>query len=417
MSENNEIRDDEVISVEPGKESEVKTVEEEIKDLTPADDAVAEEKATEDVAEVTQEEDKKEESEVVEKHEDETEEKVEENKTDEKADTALSEEPSEKKEADDSEKTEDNSEVPPEKQEQKDFEEEGEIPDSEKLIRANQEIQQLRDAEASRQMIAQIQETAAQVEYSIDRFDEGLSKALTDTFKQYNIDLDKTLDELKTEDPAKFAIAQELINHAETIRAQKVAELQAPLIEAQKSFVFKEASKVMCEYDMTDEQADEAATTFVNILNQVGIVDVGEDLKAKVELAVARAKMVKPDVKVVNDKEDKVEDKVEVQVEEIKPEAKVDTVTEKAVEEVKEIAEEVKEKEEVKEEPKADLEAFKEGAAEGDAIVNNREGVTVDNVIQTLNRLPFKQRGAFYKQYEDMIREAGIRNFKNQGLQ
>jgi hypothetical protein len=62
------------------------------------------------------------------------------------------------------------------------------------------------------------------------------------------------------------------------------------------------------------------------------------------------------------------------------------------------------------------LEAFKESAAEGDAIVNNREGVTVDNVIQKLNSLPFKERTAFYKEYEDLIRQAGIQTFKNQGL-
>ena len=64
----------------------------------------------------------------------------------------------------------------------------------------------------------------------------------------------------------------------------------------------------------------------------------------------------------------------------------------------------------------ADLKAV-EGAAEGDAIVNNREGITVDNVLGTLSSLPFKARTEFYKKYADLIREAGIQQYRRQGLQ
>ena len=210
----------------------------------------------------------------------------------------------------------------------------------------------------------------------------------------------------------------ELIGHAENIRAQKIAEMQAPLIQAQKDYVFREASKVMCTYDMTEEQAQEAANTFVNIMNNVGITDVGDDLKAKVELAVARAKMIIPKVEnVVKEVKEIVEDTKE---------AVKDVIAEKAPEEEKPAEEPVQEvveetpsetpTESPTEAPTANLEAFKEGAAEGDAIVNNREGVTVDNVLGTLSSLPFKARTEFYKKYADLIREAGIQQFKRQGL-
>ena len=207
----------------------------------------------------------------------------------------------------------------------------------------------------------------------------------------------------------------ELIGHAENIRAQKIAEMQAPLIQAQKDYVFREASKVMCTYEMTEEQAQEAANTFVNIMNNVGIADVGEDLKAKVELAVARAKMIIPKVEnVVKEVKEIVEDTKE---------AVKDVIAEKAPEEEKSVKEPVQEvveetpTEAPTEAPTANLEAFKEGAAEGDAIVNNREGITVDNVLGTLSSLPFKARTEFYKKYADLIREAGIQQYRRQGLQ
>lgn len=403
MENENEIRDEEVVSVELGQEGEVKSVEEEIADVTPTEaptEAVVEEEPSEEPTEAPSEE-------PTEKPEESKEGEVKDK--DSSSDTTSSENPSAENESDESEKTEEAPTEPPTDEEEK------EPSVDEALEKAKAELEELREAEATRRIVEKINQTAIEVENEVARFDNSLSKALEDTFKQYDIDLNTTLDELKEKDPAKHAIAMELIGHAENIRAQKIAEMQAPLIQAQKDYVFREASKVMCTYEMTEEQAQEAANTFVNIMNNVGIADVGDDLKAKVELAVARAKMIIPKVEnVVKEVKEIVEDTKE---------AVKDVIAEKATEEEKPAEESVQEvveetpTEAPTEAPTANLEAFKEGAAEGDAIVNNREGVTVDNVLGTLSSLPFKARTEFYKKYSDLIREAGIQQFKRQGLQ
>lgn len=407
MENENEIRDEEVVSVELGQEGEVKSVEEEIADATPTEaptETVVEEEPSEEPTEAPSEE-------PTEKPEEQKGEEVKEE--DSSSDTTSSENPSAENESDESEKTEEAPTEPPTDEVEK------EPSVDEALEKAKAELEELREAEATRKIVEKINQTAIEVENEVARFDNSLSKALEDTFKQYDIDLNTTLDELKEKDPAKHAIAMELIGHAENIRAQKIAEMQAPLIQAQKDYVFREASKVMCTYDMTEEQAQEAANTFVNIMNNVGITDVGDDLKAKVELAVARAKMIIPKVEnVVKEVKEIVEDTKE---------AVKDVIAEKAPEEEKPAEESVQEvveetpsetpTESPTEAPTANLEAFKEGAAEGDAIVNNREGVTVDNVLGTLSSLPFKARTEFYKKYADLIREAGIQQFKRQGLQ
>ena len=403
MEHENEIKDEEVVTVELGQEGEVKSVEEEIADATPTEaptEAVVEEKPSEEPAETPSEE-------PTEKPEEQKEGEVKEK--DSTSDTTSSENPSAENEPDESEKTEEAPTEPPTNEEEK------EPSVNEALEKAKAELEELKEAEATRKIVEKINQTAIEVENEVARFDNSLSKALEDTFKQYDIDLNTTLDELKEKDPAKHAIAMELIGHAENIRAQKIAEMQAPLIQAQKDYVFREASKVMCTYEMTEEQAQEAANTFVNIMNNVGIADVGEDLKAKVELAVARAKMIIPKVEnVVKEVKEIVEDTKE---------AVKDVIAEKAPEEEKSVKEPVQEvveetpTEAPTEAPTANLEAFKEGAAEGDAIVNNREGITVDNVLGTLSSLPFKARTEFYKKYADLIREAGIQQYRRQGLQ
>ncbi len=403
MENENEIRDEEVVTVELGQEGEVKSVEEEIADATPTEaptEAVVEEEPSEEPTEAPSEE-------PTEKPEEQKEGEVKEK--DSTSDTTSSENPSAENESDESEKTEEAPTEPPTDEEEK------EQSVNEALEKAKAELEELKEAEATRKIVEKINQTAIEVENEVARFDNSLSKALEDTFKQYDIDLNTTLDELKEKDPAKHAIAMELIGHAENIRAQKIAEMQAPLIQAQKDYVFREASKVMCTYEMTEEQAQEAANTFVNIMNNVGIADVGEDLKAKVELAVARAKMIIPKVEnVVKEVKEIVEDTKE---------AVKDVIAEKAPEEEKSVKEPVQEvveetpTEAPTEAPTANLEAFKEGAAEGDAIVNNREGITVDNVLGTLSSLPFKARTEFYKKYADLIREAGIQQYRRQGLQ
>ena len=153
---------------------------------------------------------------------------------------------------------------------------------------------------------------------------------------------------------------------------------------------------------MTEEQANIAAATFINIMNQVGINDLGEDLAAKVKLSVAQAKMDSPDVvEAAPTQEEKVE------IEEAKKEEHVQK-SEEVKEEVppaEEVAEEALPAEEVPhvEEKKPDISEFMEGI-EGNAA--KASDVNTDNVLAKLNALPFKERTKFYKENMDLINEA-----------
>lgn len=282
----------------------------------------------------------------------------------------------------------------------------------EELEKARREIEEYKHQEEKRVAVQNIQVEAQKAAQTYDDFTDKLAKALEDTFKQYGIDTEQSLDELRASDPAKFAIAQELIGHAEHIRDAKIQELQAPVIQAQKDLVFKEASRMMCAYDLTDEQAQETANTLVNIINNVGVNDVDEDLKAKVELAVARAKMIKPDTLRVEKEEQKVE---EPKVGEVQVKEQNENMATEAAEEPKEEAQEPP-TEAPTEAPKADLNAFKEGATSGDIVVDNGGGITVDNVLQELAKLPSRQRPAFYKEHEALINQAAIKRYRKQGL-
>ena len=340
------------------------------------------------------------------------------------ADTTLSEEPSpeisEEEKSEDDKKEDDTPSPDKEKVESSDkvdkneteevAEEEQKQPDvNEELEKYRREVEELKEAEATRKLIEDVNKQAVQCENQIAEFDDKLQKALVDTFKQYDIDLNTTMEELKNTDPAKFAIAQELIGHAEHIRANQIAQIQAPLVEAQKNVVFREASKIMCNYDMTDEEAQVAASTLINIFNNSGLNDLQDDLKAKVELAVAHAKFTAPKEEVKEVEEVKQETVAAEVVEPPKEETKEKVVEEEPSEAPTEAPTEAPE-------PKTDLNAFKESAAVSDAIVNNREGVTVDNVIQRLASLPYKERPSFYKEYADLIKQAGILQLKKQGL-
>ena len=405
-NENNEIKETEVVENE--------TVNE-VVDETPTEEPVVEDTPTE--APVEKEEDKGEDSSL---------------------DTTFSENPSEENSNEETENTNENSDDTPPSDEEKGEEAEGgtevdsdeveevveeptvdvEEPEETELERVQRELAELKDQEESRKLYETMNNEIVKAANEFDRYADGLQKALIDTFKQYGIDTETTLDELKNSDPAKYAIATDLLAHAEHLRNQEMQRLQAPVIEAQKNVVFREASKVMSNYDLTEDEAKEAAMTLINIFNNTGLADLDKDLKAKVELAVARAKMIVPKV-------EKVVEEVKEIVEDTK-EAVKDVITEEAPTEEKPVEEKVEESvaEEPSEEPteapteapKADLGEFMESAVTGDAIVNNREGVTVDNVLRKLSSLPYKARTAFYKEYADLIKEAGIRNYKNQGL-
>ena len=236
-----------------------------------------------------------------------------------------------------------------------------------------------------------------QAETQLDDTTNQVHDALIKTIKKYEIPEDKTLNELRAESPEKAAILEGLLAKAQEVIQTTSAKLSAQVEEKAKDVLFDKAGKMFDAYKMTEEQANIAAATFINIMNQVGINDLGEDLAAKVKLSVAQAKMDSPDVVEVAPV---LEEKV-IEVEETKKEESVQK-PEEVKDEVPPAEEEIVE-EKPQEEEKPDISEFMEGI-EGNAA--KASDVNTDNVLAKLNALPFKERTKFYKENMDLINEA-----------
>lgn len=232
-----------------------------------------------------------------------------------------------------------------------------------------------------------------QAETQLDDTTNQVHDALIKTIKKYEIPEDKTLNELRAESPEKAAILEGLLTKAQEVIQTTSAKLSAQVEEKAKEVLFDKAGKMFDAYKMTEEQANIAAATFINIMNQVGINDLDEDLAAKVKLSVAQAKMDSPDVVEVAPVQ---EEKVEIKEEPVQ----------KSEEDIKDEvppAEEVVEEKPQQEEEKPDISEFMEGV-EGNAA--KASDVNTDNVLAKLNALPFKERTKFYKENMDLINEA-----------
>ena len=398
MADNNEKLEKDLQNQEPSIEVNV------------TNDVVEEEKNEEKVAkqpeaEATEENVKEEEN----KEEDKVKEEVQEEPADntEKQEEKVSEESQEQEE-----EKQDKNEQQPEQQEPADKSEPDDKDDSDNKA----EVEDIADepSEREKELIAQVEtykeaeqlrELAImkhQAETQLNDTTNQVHDALIKTIKKYEIPEDKTLNELRAESPEKAAILEGLLAKAQEVIQDTSAQLSAQVEERAKDVLFNKAGKMFEAYKMTEEQANIAAATFINIMNQVGINDLGEDLAAKVKLSVAQAKMDSPDVvEVAPTQEEKVE------IEEAKKEEHVQK-SEEVKEEVppaEEVAEEALPAEEVPhvEEKKPDISEFMEGI-EGNAA--KASDVNTDNVLAKLNALPFKERTKFYKENMDLINEA-----------
>ena len=378
------------------EENEVK--DEDVKPEETADDVKEETAPAEDEGEKVKEENKEEKKEEVE------EEKKEE------TDTTPSEETSEQTEEKPEEKAEEDSDVPPPTEEEEATEEEP----AEDVEKVKAELEALREAEEERKGLEDLGNLVQNVETEYNRVLNGIQKALNDTLDQYGIDKTKTLDELRKEDPAKAVIAEDLIRQANEVKQFNETNLTKQVQDKGAELVFKKAEKLFNKYTLSHEQAEVAADTFINIMMNVGVNDLGEDLAAKVELAAARAKLVVPDV--VSEAEVKDEAPVETVEDVVDVPAAEDTAEEpkgEPKEEKKEDKPEEEEKPEVKvtvEKPSID--ALKEGVADGDSGAANSNPITADNVLEVMASVPFKNRVQFYKDHEDLINEAARKRSK-----
>lgn len=366
------------------------------------------------------------------------------------SDTALSEETSEKIDEVVEEKTGEISDVPPPSDEEKESAEESDKSDVEPEEKASEddkanesetkeevekeekteaveeedndkeevdvdalkaEVEAMKEAEEERKGLADLSNLVQNAENEMNRVLNGIQKALNDTLDQYGIDKTKTLDELKKEDPAKAVIAEDLIRQANQVKEFNENNLGQQVQNKQNELIFKKAEKLFNKYNLSHEQAEVAADTFINIMLNVGVLDLNVDLAAKVELAAARAKMLKPDV--VEAVDVKAEENAPVEdVEEVVDMPPAEEAAEKEeAEKAEENTEEKKEEQEKEKKPevkieKPDLEALKEGVAENTSEAHHPDRVTVDNVLAILASVPFKERTAFYKEHEALINEA-----------
>lgn len=266
----------------------------------------------------------------------------------------------------------------------------------EKLAEAERRIAEFEEQKAEAESLQKLADVDNAIAQHIKETEQAVIKSIEDMAKKYNIPTDISMEELEKQDPTKAAIAKEIAQNAQRVMEQKHQEMeQARELEAAK-VVFSKAEKLFDKHKLTQEQAEVAADTFIAIIQETGVQDLGEDLKNKVELAVAKALMKVPVVMEVHEK-----------IETIKKEEK-EPATDTTV--LKNTSPEIEVKPEEKTEtkgdvPPPDLSEFMEDAT-STSTVENPDVVTSDNILQKLASLPFRERTRFLAEHMDVYNEA-----------
>lgn len=260
--------------------------------------------------------------------------------------------------------------------------EEQEVPNIDEL---NAKLAELEFEKKEAENIRAYQSKRNEIETNLMSHTDMLTRKLNEAFEHFGIDPNKTMDELKAEDMTKAAIAQGLIDSAMQKRDEAINQAKKVISEMEDNLIFDRVEKEVQKYNLTPDQMRATADTFIKIMNEVGINDLGEDLKAKVKLAVAQAVMDNPRVEKPKEPEAPTEKTIEES-------AAKEEKTEVPTEDNKKPAEEEKPAAEEKETAKPDLSEFKEGI-DGGAV--GADTVTEDNVLEKLAALPYRERTKF----------------------
>lgn len=247
---------------------------------------------------------------------------------------------------------------------------------------------------------AEITEVEQQEQNRLIEFQKKLRADFEHQMKAYDIPMDKTLEEIKKEDPTKGKIMEELFNISIALVQQEEAKSRAVVQNKINNAIFKKAEQEFSKFTMSPEQEQIAAETFVAIMQKYGVEDLGEDIKEKVLTSVGRAKMLSPDV-------------VEAVSE------PVESATED--EEVKKVEEQPKEKEQPKEDEQPEVKEPAEPVQEVNmadftqGVVGNpsasNDAVTEHNVMEILKSLPSRERPKFYKEHAALLNHVTEVNF------
>lgn len=272
------------------------------------------------------------------------------------------------------------------------------------------ELEELKAEKAEAEEVEALGRENARVANEFNQLCQGLGKGLEEAFEKYAIPTDKTIEELEKEDPAKAQLARNLTKQANDIIEAAKKDAEAFLNEKAHEVVFKKADRLLQKMDVSEEEAPIVAETFLDIIAQAGIRDLHDDLKAKLELAVAKAKMV---VKTAGKTVDVVKTAADVVKEH------VDKVAEK-IEKVEEI---ISDKKDLKDEPaKKEEEPVKAVEApveeidksefeEGIGAKSEPASLSVDNFLERLDQVKDLDKPAFikanYALFEAAMRKAG----------
>lgn len=286
------------------------------------------------------------------------------------------------------EKAEEEEEETADKQAEEEVEEEDKQKEIEEL---NAKLTEMEFDKKEAENIRQYQIDRANIEEQVKQQTDLLSTKLNEAFAHFGIDPNKTLDELKAEDVTKAAIAQGLIDSAMQKRDEAINKARQEITKMEDELIFNRVEKEVEKYHLTPEQMKATAETFIAIMNETGIADLAEDLRAKVKLAVAQAVMDNPRV-----------EKEEEEIPERGNKKELETIEEVPV--VKEEEKKPKTEEVVEEEsPKPDLSEFKEGVDGG---TTPTAAVTEDNIIETIAALPYRERTKFITENYDLYMSA-----------
>lgn len=315
---------------------------------------------------------------------------------------------------------------------QEDEEDEEDLPTVEDFERVQAELEEIKIAEADRQVMQQLKDRDAGREQQLRAIKGQLADRLELELNRYGIDLNKSLDELQKEDPAKFQIAQGLINQSRVQVEQARAFMEEQKAADAREAIFNKAGMLMAKYDLAEDEANSVAEAFLDIIDAAGVRDLGEDLKSKVELAVAKVRFVggklKKAVKETKEAVEAVKETVEA-VKEVIPEPSPSSIEEqsssKDVPNVPQAESPDEEEPQITDVPVVTEEIKKEALAEamGDAVPEagkatptEGDGATVDNVLEKLMATPFKDRVDFYKKHEALINEARKIQLRNESM-
>ena len=246
------------------------------------------------------------------------------------------------------------------------------------------ELEELRYSRDEENALREIGKAQSDAQSEMQEFQTRVTQILEQGLKHYGIDPEKSIEDIAKEDPAKADIARELLNSAQQHIQAKQQELIQRVGQLEQNVVFNRAEREIKKFKLTAEQEIEAAKMFVKIINATGVADISEDLKEKVRLAVASAKMSVPveiitapteDTKVLEQPSEKIEEKVEDKVEE-----KSDVT------------------------PKVDIDDYKESPTDTAKItVSSTPEINETNVIAKMAAMPYKDRVAFMIEHQDIV--------------